>query len=245
MVLWLKPWESRSLPGLPRTMEFLFRCHDQSKTPSPSGGGVFVCAVETRSVRAVHISRVDLGDAIDGDPVALLDRERVLGRLKLERGADAIAAQMDARLQVLGAWVQRNFGRQPAEQWSDMRALWPVDARNELVEPLLAQRDPDAPDQRFVLAMDRNLDTSAHEEMLVVDDAGFRFEDAAARTFPGWNCVENQRCFGEETWHALVPLVASRALEAKPGCLPASRARLCAQADSGVDNPRRPQLDQA
>ena len=24
MVLWLKPWESRSLPGLPRTDEFLF-----------------------------------------------------------------------------------------------------------------------------------------------------------------------------------------------------------------------------
>ncbi len=25
MVLWLKPWESRSLPGLQRTMEFLFK----------------------------------------------------------------------------------------------------------------------------------------------------------------------------------------------------------------------------
>jgi hypothetical protein len=42
MVLWLKPWESRSLPGLPKTKQFLFTCHDQTKTPSPSGGGVFV-----------------------------------------------------------------------------------------------------------------------------------------------------------------------------------------------------------
>src|SRR5512141_1869279 len=30
MVLWLKPWESRSLPGLPRTNEFLF--HDVTNT---------------------------------------------------------------------------------------------------------------------------------------------------------------------------------------------------------------------
>ena len=42
MVLWLKPWESRSLPGLPRTRQFLFRCHDYNKTPrSPWGSGVF------------------------------------------------------------------------------------------------------------------------------------------------------------------------------------------------------------
>jgi hypothetical protein len=29
MVLWLKPWESRSLPGLPKTKQFLLTCHDQ------------------------------------------------------------------------------------------------------------------------------------------------------------------------------------------------------------------------
>src|ERR1700726_2009022 len=41
MVLWLKPWESRSLPGLPRTKQFLFTCHDQSNAASLRGGGVF------------------------------------------------------------------------------------------------------------------------------------------------------------------------------------------------------------
>ena len=35
MVLWLKPWESRSLPGLPRTKQFLFTCHDQTKRRFP------------------------------------------------------------------------------------------------------------------------------------------------------------------------------------------------------------------
>src|SRR5215208_1106148 len=42
MVLWLKPWESRSLPGLPRTKQFLFTCHDQTNAASPRGGGVFL-----------------------------------------------------------------------------------------------------------------------------------------------------------------------------------------------------------
>src|SRR6202034_2550545 len=34
MVLWLKPWESRSLPGLQRTKQFLFTCHDQTNAAS-------------------------------------------------------------------------------------------------------------------------------------------------------------------------------------------------------------------
>src|ERR1700710_2163676 len=35
MVLWLKPWESRSLTGLPRTKQFLFTCHDRTKCRFP------------------------------------------------------------------------------------------------------------------------------------------------------------------------------------------------------------------
>src|SRR6195952_1089536 len=42
MVLWLKPWESRSLPGLPRTKQFLFRSHDRKNAVAPRGGGVFL-----------------------------------------------------------------------------------------------------------------------------------------------------------------------------------------------------------
>src|ERR1700728_336067 len=45
MVLWLKPWESRSLPGLPRTKQFLFMCHDQNKTPLPFGEAAFLFAL--------------------------------------------------------------------------------------------------------------------------------------------------------------------------------------------------------
>src|ERR1700730_16353527 len=42
MVLWLKPWESRSLPGLPRTKNFLFTCHDRTKAPLPFGEAAFL-----------------------------------------------------------------------------------------------------------------------------------------------------------------------------------------------------------
>src|SRR5215211_8664194 len=47
MVLWLKPWESRSLPDLPRTKDFLFTCHDKKRRfPQrmlcAREGGVFV-----------------------------------------------------------------------------------------------------------------------------------------------------------------------------------------------------------
>src|SRR6478609_5103904 len=58
MVLWLKPWESRSLPDLPRTKQFLFTCHDQTSAVSLRGGGVFflgeyICAA-TRRGRAAR-----------------------------------------------------------------------------------------------------------------------------------------------------------------------------------------------
>src|ERR1700716_3542125 len=41
MVLWLKPWESRSLPGLPRTKTFLFNDFMIKKTPLPFGDAAF------------------------------------------------------------------------------------------------------------------------------------------------------------------------------------------------------------
>src|SRR5487761_2133144 len=43
MGLWLKPWESRTRPGLPRTKQFLFTCHDQSERRFPPGERRFCC----------------------------------------------------------------------------------------------------------------------------------------------------------------------------------------------------------
>src|SRR5437868_11076688 len=57
MVLWLKPWESRSLPGLPRTKQFLFRFHDQKNAASLAQHAqreeaFFVFRVSSRTVDA-------------------------------------------------------------------------------------------------------------------------------------------------------------------------------------------------
>ena len=54
MVLWLKPWESRSLPGLPRTKQFLFTCHDQTNAASPRGRGVFLFSTLGRRAAFRH-----------------------------------------------------------------------------------------------------------------------------------------------------------------------------------------------
>src|ERR1700742_2930605 len=52
MVLWLKPWESRSLPGLPRTKQFLFTFHDQSNAASFGRRRFFVSGIRlTRDFR--------------------------------------------------------------------------------------------------------------------------------------------------------------------------------------------------
>src|SRR6185437_6891546 len=42
MVLWLKPWESRSLPGLPRTSIASFMCHENEQRRFLMGSGVFL-----------------------------------------------------------------------------------------------------------------------------------------------------------------------------------------------------------
>src|ERR1700704_3494393 len=62
MVLWLKPWESRSLPGLQRTKTSSYRYHDQ-KTPLPSGGGVFLC-LDYRSVSWLKFFGHDLAPVL-------------------------------------------------------------------------------------------------------------------------------------------------------------------------------------
>src|SRR5450755_126987 len=72
MVLWLKPWESRSLPGLPRTRIPLQRFHDQKKRRFPSGRRLFFgISFEARGLCGPAIS-VSLARRKSGRVVALL-----------------------------------------------------------------------------------------------------------------------------------------------------------------------------
>src|ERR1700724_2459874 len=66
MVLWLKPWESRSLPGLPRTKTSSSRYHDQ-KTPLPqrilrAKGSGFFCVFDN----SVNLSKFFGHDSAPG-----------------------------------------------------------------------------------------------------------------------------------------------------------------------------------
>jgi hypothetical protein len=47
------PIPNRSLPGLPKTKQFLFTCHDQTKRRFPLGGGVFVWVAGLRLIAPV------------------------------------------------------------------------------------------------------------------------------------------------------------------------------------------------
>src|SRR3954470_24728532 len=117
MVLWLKPWESRSLPDLPRTKHSSLRVTIKQNAASPRGGGVFVCASRDPRARGacrfpasraspgfgrrVDEGSVDLGDPIDRHSISLLDRKRVVGRLQFDVGTDTVFAQMRECLEIL------------------------------------------------------------------------------------------------------------------------------------------------
>src|SRR6266496_1841525 len=107
--------------------------------------------------------RVDLGHSIDRDPIALFDGERMISGFQLDVRAYSVVAQMDTRLQILGARIERQFGREPAEKRSDVSAFRRVEAANEIVKTLRAERDPDAPDEGLARSIDRDLDTAADE----------------------------------------------------------------------------------
>ena len=77
--------------------------------------------------------RVDLGHPIDRNPIALLDGKRMIGRFQLDMRAYPVVAQMDARLQILGAGMERQFRREPAEERPDVSAFRSVDAGNEIL----------------------------------------------------------------------------------------------------------------
>src|SRR3954465_12987824 len=72
MVLWLKPWESRSLPGLPRTKQFLFTCHDRTKRRFRKEAAFFLFSSFDRRAVFSH----DLPPALTPPPSFELRRAR-------------------------------------------------------------------------------------------------------------------------------------------------------------------------
>ena len=120
----------------------------------------------------MFVVRVDLGHSIGRNPIALLDGKRVIRGFQFDIRACPVVAQMDARLQILGARIQRQFGREPAEKRSDVGALRGVEASNEILKALRTERHPHAPNEWLTRPVDRDLDAAADERQLVIEDAG-------------------------------------------------------------------------
>jgi hypothetical protein len=107
-------------------------------------------------------ARVDFGHPLGGNPRSLLEGKRVIRGLQFDIRTHPVVSEMQARLQVLGAWIEREFRGEPPEERADMRPFWCVEESNELIEAVLAQQDPDAPNERLGLAMHR-LQAAANE----------------------------------------------------------------------------------
>ena len=66
----------------------------------------------------------DLRDAVECNPVGLLNRQRMLGSFQLDEGANAVVAQMGRRLQRhRTCGINREHRGQPAKKRSDMASL--------------------------------------------------------------------------------------------------------------------------
>ena len=82
---------------------------------------------------------------LNGDPGSLLHGKWVVGRLELDVRAYPVVAQMCTRFEVFRARVQWQFSRKPSEEWTDVRPLRHIEASRELIETVLAERNPDSP----------------------------------------------------------------------------------------------------
>ena len=171
--------------------------------------------ISRNSALAMHAVGIDLRDPIDIDPVSLLDGQWMIRGFQLDIGADAVIPQMSTGLKILGAGIEGELDGEPSKEWANMRPVVHVEACDELVEMVLTEGDPDAPDEgrRFPVHMD--FQATPHEEVLLIDNTGIGPQGTPTIALFRWYRIEIQRCSGAECGHALVPLVAGGAFESE------------------------------
>ena len=155
----------------------------------------------------------NLRDPIDGDPRALFHGERVVGGLKFDVRPYPVVAQMRACFQIFRARIKGQFGREPSEEWADVRSFRRIETSHELIETVLAERNPDAPGEWLCFPMHRNLQATQNKEILPVDHAGIAVEHTSIVTRLDGNRIIEQRRVRTEGGHSLVPFLATRAFE--------------------------------
>ena len=124
-------------------------------------------------------------DPLDGNPGSLLHGKWVVGRLELDERAYSVVAQMCARFEVLRARVKRQFSRKPSEKWTDVRSLRRIEASRELIETVLAERNPDSPGERLRFTLHGNFQTTQNIELLPVDHTGVAVQQTSDMSLLG------------------------------------------------------------
>lgn len=107
--------------------------------------------------------------------------------------------------------------RQPrpevATEWTDMTAFLEIEGLYPLVEVLLAQVDPCAPNEGIPLAVHGDFDAAADKKSFSVDYAIIRAELNAFIALIFRHPLSNGGCVKPEGWYALMDLVAALATE--------------------------------
>jgi hypothetical protein len=161
----------------------------------------------------VFIMSENFRDPFDGNPGSLLHGKRVIGRLEFDERTYPVVSQMRARFEVFRARVERQFGREPSEEWTYLRSSRRIEAGRELIETVLAKRNPDSPGERLGFPTHGNFQATQDIELLPVNHAGVATQQTSVVALRGRDPMVSERRLGAEGRHSLVPLGATRAFE--------------------------------
>ena len=120
-------------------------------------------------------------NALKRDTGALLDRQRVVGRLKLNKRTFSAVAQMYVALESISAGIDCEFGAKPAEERPLVLPYVSVPQLRYALKACLGNRHPYAPDERILAAKNGYFQAASNKKkLLVVDDALIGAELTAA-----------------------------------------------------------------
>lgn len=133
----------------------------------------------------MHHSLGNLADALDRDPLALLDGEWVVGWFQFDEGPRGPGSDVERGLErfLTRTWVTGDCRAEPPDEPRAGLTLHVVVEIGVLDEIVPAERHPRAPRERFVVADDGNSQAAADEEPLLIDNAVIRAKVDACGTF--------------------------------------------------------------
>jgi len=109
--------------------------------------------------------------ALDANPIALVKRQRMLGRLDGKQRSQTRRARLHGEFEVDGARINRNWATKPSEVLWVRGAIRSIPTFGHVEKTPLAQGRPNRKGERVRKTKDWNLDVAADEKLLLVHDA--------------------------------------------------------------------------